>query len=151
MVLDHVIKHIRDRDFMSGVERDATRVRMTEECFTPTDICIGVIDKLEEKDSVLFSDPNKTFLDPSCGDGQFLGEVLIRKLERGIEFETALKSIYGVDLMLDNIRLCQDRLICGHEEFRHIVEKNIVCADAQTYDYLFGEPDRFGNGLFEVE
>ena len=151
MVLDQIIKHIRDRDFMSGIERDSARIKMTEECFTPTDICIKVINEFEKFDDLLFQNQTKTFLDPSCGDGQFLGEVLIRKLENGIDFETALSTIYGVDLMPDNVKLCQDRLLCGQEHLRHIVEKNIVCADALTYNYCFGEPETFGNGLFEVE
>ena len=46
----------------------------------------------------------RTFIDNSCGDGQFLSEVLIRKLESGIDFEQALKTIYGVDLMPDNVK-----------------------------------------------
>jgi len=83
------------------------------------------------------------------GDGQFLGEVLIRKMENGIDFESALSSIYGVDLMSDNIELCQERLLCGQEHLRHIVEKNIVCSNALEYNYAFGEVETFGNGLFE--
>ena len=132
---------------MSGVARDHLRVKSTGEIFTPTPLVQDMLDELPDE---LFTDPNKTFIDPSCGDGQFLSEVLIRKLENGIDFETALSTIYGVDLMPDNIDLCQERLLCGQEHLRHIVEKNIVCHDALTYDYLFGEPKTFGNDLFEV-
>ena len=135
---------------MSGVERDRARVKMTEECFTPTEICIEVVNKYEQTDPTLFQDPAKTFLDNSCGDGQFLGEVLIRKIENGSTFEQALETIYGVDLMQDNVDLCRERLLCGREDLRHIVEKNIVCHDALTYDYSFGEVATFGNGLFSV-
>jgi type I restriction-modification system DNA methylase subunit len=132
---------------MSGVERDHLRVKATGEVFTPTALVQELLDQLPP---TLFTDPAKTFLDNSCGDGQFLSEVLIRKLENGIDFETALGTIYGVDLMPDNVKLCQDRLLCGQEHLRSIVEKNIVCADALTYDYLFGEPETFGpNGIFE--
>ena len=118
---------------MSGIERDSQRVKATQEVFTPTHLVQEILENLPGK----FTDPTKTFLDPSCGDGQFLGEVLIRKIENGIEFETALSTIYGVDLMPDNVRLCQDRLLCGREDLRHIVEKNIVCADALRYHYRF--------------
>ena len=133
---------------MSGADRDKLRVKSTGEVFTPTDLVIKVLDSLPQE---LFTDPTKTVLDNSCGDGQFLSEALIRKLENGINFETALSTIYGVDLMPDNVKLCQDRLLCGREDLRHIVEKNIVCANALTYNYTFGEPETFGNGLFEVE
>ena len=132
---------------MSGIERDAQRVLATQEVFTPTPLVQYMLDNI---DNSMFVDPNQPFVDPTCGDGQFLGEVLIRKLENGIDFETALSTIYGVDLMEDNVELCRERLLCGREDLRHIVEKNIVCADALEYDYLFGDPDVFGNGLFEV-
>lgn len=41
--------------------------------------------------------------------------------------------------MQDNVNLCRDRLLCGREDLRHVVEKNIVCADALKYDYSFSE------------
>jgi hypothetical protein len=146
MNLDKIINHIRDRDYMSGVDRDKLRVKATGEVFTPTPLVQEILDELPKE---LFKDPAKTFIDPACGDGQFLSEVLIRKIENGIDFETALSTIYGVDLMQDNVDLCRERLLCGRGDLRHIVEKNIVCADGLEYDYSFGEPIEFGNGLFE--
>lgn len=139
---------MRDHSYMTGVERDLLRIKSTSEVFTPTPLVRSILNQL---DPVVFQDPSKTFIDPSCGDGQFLGEVLIRKVENGIDFETALSTIYGVDLMQDNVELCRERLLCGQEHLRHIVEKNIVCHDALTYNYCFGEPETFGpNNLFEV-
>ncbi len=133
---------------MSGVDRETLRVKATGEVFTPTPLVQEILDQLPQE---LFSDDRKTFIDPTCGDGQFLGEVLIRKVENGIDFEAALRTIYGVDLMQDNVNLCRERLLCGREDLRHVVEKNIVCANALTYNYLFGEPETFGpNGLFEI-
>ena len=143
-----IINHIRNRSYMSGIERDRARVKATGEVFTPTLLVQEILDTLDQS---LFKDPSKTFIDPTCGDGQFLGEVLIRKVENGIDFETALSTIYGVDLMQDNVELCRERLLCGREDLRHIVEKNIVCADGLEYAYTFGEPEIFGNGLFEYE
>ena len=136
--MNEIINHIRNRTYMSGVERDRIRVKATGEVFTPTPLVQEILDSL---DPALFQDPTKTFLDPTCGDGQFLGEVLIRKIENGSTFEQALSTVYGVDLMQDNVRLCQDRLLCGQEHLRYIVEKNIVCADALTYHYRFDGTD----------
>ena len=79
-----------------------------------------------------------------------LGEVLIRKVENGCAFEQALSTIYGVDIMQDNVDLCRERLLCGRADLRHIVDKNIVCADGLEYDYNFGEPVTFGNDLFSI-
>jgi type I restriction-modification system DNA methylase subunit len=92
---------------------------------------------LDEMPNNLFTDSSKTTCDPSCGNGQFLAEVLLRRLENGIELSEALSTIYGVDIMEDNVKVCQDRFLCGVERYRHIVEKNIVCADALTYDFSF--------------
>jgi hypothetical protein len=119
---------------MGGIVRDVSRVKKTEEVFTPTWLVQETLNHLGE---AVFKDPEKTFIDPSCGDGQFLGEVLIRKIENGHDFETALSTTYGVDLMEDNVRLCREHLLCGREDLRHIVEKNIVCADGLRYHYRF--------------
>jgi hypothetical protein len=39
--------------------------------------------------------------------------------------------------MPDNVELCRERLLCGRDDLKHIVEQNIVCADALTYHYRF--------------
>jgi hypothetical protein len=138
MQLSEVIQHIRNRDYMSGVERDQARVKSTGEVFTPTPLVQEMLDQLP---SELFTDTAKTFLDNSCGDGQFLGEVLIRKMENGSSFEQALSTVYGVDLMQDNIDECRRRLLCGRTDLEHQVRTNIVCHDALTYDYSFNGTD----------
>lgn len=138
MKISDVISHVRNRDYMSGVERDKQRVKATGEVFTPTPLVQEVLNKLPQS---LFTDPTKTFLDNSCGDGQFLGEVLIRKMENGSTFEQALSTIYGVDMMLDNVAECRKRLLCGRTDLEHIVRTNIVCHDALTYDYSFNGSD----------
>jgi len=62
------------------------------------------------------------FLEPACGNGNFLAEVLRRKLtvvdsrysKSQIEWERysviAVSSIYGVDILEDNAKECQERL-----------------------------------------
>lgn len=138
MQLADVIKHIRDRDYMSGVDRSNQRVKATGEVFTPTLLVQEMLDQLPLE---VFTDPSKTFLDNSCGDGQFLGEVLIRKMENGSTFKQALSTVYGVDLMQDNVNECRRRLLCGQTNLAHIVQTNIVCHDALTYDYSFNGTD----------
>lgn len=138
--MNNYVDHTRTREYMSGVDRDKLRVKQTAEVFTPTPLVQEMLDKLEESDPILFSDPTKTFLDNSCGDGQFLSEVVIRKMERsGCSLDQALKTTYGVDLMEDNVNECRKRL-AGPEptpEILEIVNRNIVCHDALTYDYSF--------------
>jgi len=62
------------------------------------------------------------FLEPACGDGNFLSEILSRKLvivkskykKSSYDYERnsllALSSIYGVDILLDNAIACRERL-----------------------------------------
>jgi hypothetical protein len=133
-MLSKIYSHLFDREYMSGVERERNRVKATGEVFTPTPLVEEILDKMDQE---LFKDPTKTFLDPTGGDGQFLASVLYRKLQNGIDFEQALSTLYSVDLMSDNVDLCRERLLCGREDLRHIVERNIVCHDALTYDYSF--------------
>lgn len=141
-IMNDIIEHIRNRTYMGGVEREQSRVKATGEIFTPTPLVQEIIEKLDIK---LFTDPTKTFIDPSCGDGQFLGEILIRKMQNGISFENALETVYGVDLMQDNVDLCRERLLCGRDDLRHIVEKNIVCADGLRYHYRFDNSYPYDN------
>ena len=105
------------------------------------------------------------FLEPACGTGNFLEEILFRKLvvaERDSipggrkkplpeKFErnsiVALTSIYGVELLEDNVKECRERLygiwlsaysrICRKkpsdlicECARFILERNIICGNA---------------------
>lgn len=140
---------------MSGIAREKARVKSTGEVFTPTVLVQEILDNLDEE---VFTNSTKTFLDPTCGDGQFLGEVLIRKMENGSTFEQALSTVYGVDLMQDNVDLCRERLLCGRNDLRHIVEQNIVCADGLRYHYRFdgSHPyddelkDQIFQNLFEI-
>jgi len=133
---------------MSGVERNKIRKLHSSEYFTPIE---KVQERLDVYNESVWSDVDSQFLDPTCGDGQFLGEVLIRKIENGSTFEQALQTIYGVDLMPDNVKLCQDRLLCGREDLRHIVEHNIVCADALRYHYRFDGSHPYDDEVTEQE
>lgn len=130
---------------MSGVDRDKLRVKQTAEIFTPTCLVQDTLDKLEKEDPCLFSDPKKTFLDNSCGDGQFLSEVVIKKMETsGCSLVQALSTTYGVELMEDNVIACRARLAgpTPTPEILEIVNRNIVHHDALTYHYMFGEENK---------
>jgi hypothetical protein len=139
-MINDYINHIRNRVYMSGVDRDKLRIKKTAEVFTPQYLVIEMLDKLEEENPILFTDPSKTFIDNSCGDGEFLGEIVIRKMERsGCSLEQALSTTYGVDLMEDNIEECKKRLAGPNPtpEILEILNKNIICADGLTFDYNF--------------
>ncbi len=141
-ILSNYINHSRNFDYMSGIERERLRVKETHEIFTPTYLSQQILDEEEQTSPNMFRDWNNTYMDNSCGDGQFLSEVVIRKMERsGCTLEQALSTTYGVELMEDNVKLCKERLAGPNptQEILNILDRNIVCADALKYDYSFGE------------
>lgn len=112
------------------IDRTKDRIKQTGEVFTPLPLVDEILDKLPPE---LFTDPTKTFLDPACGDGNFLVQVIKKKIKNGSTKTQAIETTYGVDLMPDNIDHCQNRLlqIVGiTPEHAEIVDHNIVCADS---------------------
>jgi hypothetical protein len=100
--------------------KSAERVRDLGEVFTPAATVQEMLDLLP--DEIWRPDPSPRFLEPACGDGNFLVAILARKLEAighaagrnqlpagstedGLQFHglEALSSIYAVDLSTDNI------------------------------------------------
>ena len=117
-------------------DRDS-RVKDTGEVFTPPELVNKMLDEL---DYDWETKPPKTFLDPTCGSGNFLVEIAKRKIHP--------KFIYGVDLMPDNVDKTKERLTEIHlengvpkSEIEFHQGRNIVQGDALTYNYDFWKAD----------
>lgn len=105
--------------------------------------------------------PDSRFLEPACGDGNFLSAILKRKLSelrrkyknspRDYEKQAivAIGSLYGVDIMNDNVIACRERLFSiwdeeytnncqtdaseeAREAAKFIISRNIVNGNALT-------------------
>jgi len=97
--------------YMSGVDRMSDRVKKTGEVFTPTPLVLEMLQKMPLETFA----PGKTVFDPACGDGQFLVPVKYLKMFAfNMTEEEALRDIYGVDIMRDNVDLCRMRLGGGN-------------------------------------
>lgn len=104
---DKIRDCMNDHTYMGEIDRDAYRIKATAEIFTPTDLVIRMLQRVNLNNFA----PGKTVLDPACGDGQFLtGVKWIKVLFHKMSEEDALKDIYGVDIMRDNVELCKKRL-----------------------------------------
>jgi hypothetical protein len=139
-ILNNYISHARNFDYMSGIDRDRLRQKETAEVFTPTEYVQQILDEEEKNQPDMFKDWTQTYMDNSCGDGQILTEIVIRKMERSnCTLAQALSTTYGVELMEDNVKLCKERLAGPNptQEILDILEKNIVCADGLRYHYRF--------------
>ena len=115
-------------------QRGKARVKQTAEVFTPMDLCLRMVNEIPlEK----LQDPNATFLDNSCGDGNFL-VALFKVLSKYHDADHVLNNmIYGVDLMPDNIATVKERLGLNPDQAGWY---HVVCADGLTYDYEFAPP-----------
>ena len=80
----------------------------TQEFFTPYSIVKKMCEKISESD---WSDPSKTFLEPCFGNGQFIIYIIWNRICHGIDWQTALETCYGVELMEDNVQECKERVI----------------------------------------
>ena len=145
--------------------RSKQRVRDHGEVFTPDFIVNDMLDLVKNETRNLYS----RFLEPACGDGNFLIEVLRRKLEEvarvykksQFDFEKyslmAVSSIYGVELLEDNVKVAQERLYNffldeykkiyknrTHEVFlkniKYLFSRNILQGDALSLKNNNGEP-----------
>ncbi|MBQ0143198.1 MAG: N-6 DNA methylase [Prevotellaceae bacterium] len=93
------------------------RVKDIGEVFTPYEIVRDMVDLIDKSGKLNIE---QTYLEPACGDGQFLIELLYRKLKSVIELPVeqrqlalvkAVCSIYGVDIQLDNVRESRRRML----------------------------------------
>jgi len=89
-----------------SLTKSKTRVKDLGEVFTPAVLVSEMLDKLPP-DCWL---PDKVFLEPSCGTGNFLVQILQRKIDAGATPLQALSTLYGVDIMKDNVIESRKRL-----------------------------------------
>jgi len=136
-----------------GLIKSKQRVADHGEVFTPPWMVEAMLDLVKDESERIDS----RFLEPACGSGNFLVQVLRRKLaavelkfgksdfERRHYALLALMCIYGIELLADNIAECRanlleilaDYLDLGEsEEFyraaSHVLAQNLVHGDALT-------------------
>jgi hypothetical protein len=106
---------------MTNHEKREKRKKQTAEVFTPEFLVNEMLDKLPKE----VWEEDKTFCDPACGNGNFLIAILLRKLKKGYNPLKTLQTLYGADIMRDNIRECRERLLKIVKEFEPITEEHI--------------------------
>jgi type I restriction-modification system DNA methylase subunit len=77
------------------------------EVFTPAYIVDEMLELLPDG---ILNDSSKTFLDPTCGNGNILVRILERRLELGLDPKESAETLYGYDLMQDNVDECIERI-----------------------------------------
>lgn len=137
--------------------KNIKRVKTHGEVMTAKKEVCAMLDLLENK---AFK-PDFKFLEPACGNGNFLVEILNRKLDFLLidsfnknDILEVLKSIYAVDILSDNIKEAKKRMFDLTQEFylktlekppscsfkkeiKSILNKNIIQADFLSKGALF--------------
>lgn len=91
------------------------RVKDAGEVFTPRWVVRDMLDLDEIKDMSFELDT--TFLEPACGNGNFIIQILVRKLMSvsaeafDIDVARSVASIYGVDIAEDNVKETRERMM----------------------------------------
>ena len=138
------IQQFIDHDYATDTRKD--RRKVTQEFFTPFSIVKKMCDKIQDSD---WADPEKTWLEPCMGDGNFVCYIIWNRIQHGIDWQTALKTLYGLELMHDNVLECHDRVIdlltklgieFDERTARNIMKKNLVCADFFKWDFEHWRP-----------
>lgn len=144
------------------------RRRKSAEDFTPLSLVNQMLDKMEEYTPDIFTNPEKTIIDPSAGNGNMLIETLKRKLKHANPVQ-AISTIYGCDIFRDNVNECRLRLLkvitkyktvkLSQQDYIEIIKqlaKNIVHVPLTQFpngslDYLkLPKGETFNNYLSEL-
>lgn len=102
------------------------RVKQFAEVFTAQREVDAMCDTLPQE---MFM-PEPTFLEPCCGEGVFILEILRRKFKNckcRKEYKTALLSVYGMDIQADNVQITIDNIIgmCREEYGLNLTKEEI--------------------------
>ena len=113
----------------------------SQEFFTPYTIVKHMCEKVSEED---WKNPEKTFLEPSFGNFQFGCYILYKRLLSGIDWKTALSTLYGVELIPDNVKEAKQRVLNMFDEMEieydkkeamKIMDHNLVCSNFFDWDF----------------
>ena len=123
-----------------GITRSKERITKNGEVFTPRSLVEKMMDKIPEEK---WKDPNSVWLEPTFGSGNMLICMLERRIASGVEPIQAVKTLYGVELMQDNVDLCKDRIrevlrsnkVKIDKKVNDIIDHNFVCSDFFKWDF----------------
>ena len=142
---DKIAEKTNEHGYMSGVDRESERVKATGEVYTPTDLVIEMLQTMNIEDFA----PGKTTLDPACGDGQLLVPVKwLKVFHYNMSEEDAVKDLYGVDIMRDNVDLCKRRLGGGNIVMGNTLDPDVYL-EGQSEDEYISMRKWFGTGSLE--
>lgn len=85
---------------MEIMTRSKENVRENGEVFTPFPIVDKMLDLIPDE---CWADPTYCFLEPTCGNGQFLVKMFEKRVAAGVSIEAAFNTMIGMDISVRNI------------------------------------------------
>jgi hypothetical protein len=92
---------------MKKLIKSKERVKKHGEVFTPEQTVDNMLNIVDQQ----HWERNAYFLEPTCGNGNFIIKIIKKKLEYKHSLIDALETTWGFDIQLDNIVECRDRII----------------------------------------
>ena len=125
------------------------RVQKYGEVFTPQWVVEKMCDELPDEAWKL----ETTFLEPTCGEGVFIVEILKRKFQNcktKKDYTTAIKSVYGFEIQADNVKitienvinLCKKYFKISHSDIE-IINDHIIMCDSLKIMRMFAETENW--------
>lgn len=92
---------------LDNTHLDKETIKKTGSIYTPLEIVEKMMAKVEDE---FWSDPTKTFCDPTCGTGAIIIPMLDNRVKHGIDPTVALKTMYGNELLKESYDILMKNL-----------------------------------------
>jgi len=131
---------------MASLSRTYDQKKLLGKVYTPTFIVQKILDESGINSPAFLGKP---LLDPACGDGRFLVEVVRRIIKFSLksELEHNLTNVYGWDIDTEALELCEKSLNQEIEKTGVKIKWNLLKKDAlkelnpeQKFDFIVGNP-----------
>jgi len=138
---------------MGSKTKQFTQEKLTGTVYTPTGIVQSILDKCGYSGETILG---KSILDPSCGDGRFLCEIVERiiKISPKDQLKDNLGFVHGWEIQkgaLDQCRANLDKLVKPFgikirwklelgDALRHIEDNRSLFGEKKSFDFIVGNP-----------
>lgn len=155
--------------------KSKSRVSEHGEVYTPENIVKDMLDLIKEESYKIES----TVLEPACGNGNFLVEIIARKLDTAAKEEDvklavfkSYAAVYGIDILADNVRESRQRMLakiidntelCERLDkesdenkqklvnvLKFVMDQNIILGNALTGHKVFEDGTESTEELFNI-
>lgn len=101
-------KHKVKKPIKASEIKSKERVKNNGEVYTPKELVLEMLDQVPDN---IWKDNTKRFIDPASGNGNFIVQIVNKKLDSGLTPVESVATTFGIDIMQDNVDECHDRIL----------------------------------------